>query len=197
MSWPKTLADAPEICGTLLAKEYPTDQPLPAAAMVYTPCCGMRSTADSVIDLRGLDGTTAKVRGRGRVVDLDWACGGCYDLIVWGERGNGWTRSNLARALGAPAHAIKQLRAEEMAQEARAEAERSGKAVSPLAEIRRALASLPDGRRSLPGTDAPPRGLRRLVHPIGNLVYGPVDAVRDVPQHAVPAPDVVAYPANK
>lgn len=170
MTWPLTLADDSAECRRLLVLPHlhPEDEPIPRPARVRAPCCGRKTAADTVIDLRGITGTVLRGGNRNDARDHEWACDGCIELLLHqGPAGKGsppeWSRSALARELGAPASVIREYRAREIAEEAinrghredeqRPDNQRRG--VDPGAEYARALASLPEGVRDLPGTARP------------------------------------------
>lgn len=151
--WPPTLATSAELRARLV-DAYAPDEEVPPMARVRARCCGAVVPAAAVRVLAGVPDTTCKPGGRRARRDLDEACDGCFELVI-ADRSNGWTRSKLARAQGAPAEAIRELRAMELRDEACTRAGEKG--ASPLAELERARAALPVGRRDLPGTEPPGR----------------------------------------
>lgn len=147
MSWPPTLADDGAV-----AKEHLTDpeKPVSPTAEVFAPCCGRRCAADMVTDLRGLTGTTVRPGGKRPPEDIQWACDACYRRVSASRR-NGWKRSSLARALGAPDAELRQIRAQEMVREKRA----VGDSVNPAGFMQRKIADWEVQPSPIPGTDPP------------------------------------------
>lgn len=159
MSWPLTLeseiaaaeARDPQEAAALIDQYavFPALVTGPAYS-VYAPCCGRRVAADQVIDARTVPGTV--VRGR----DHDWLCDGCWARMIR-DPANGWKQSSWFRAVGAPAEVIRNVRAQEVAEEKIA-ALPKGTPFNRVAERAAALAALPENTRDLPGTAHPITG---------------------------------------
>lgn len=152
-----TLAEVPEIAQPWLV--YP-DRPFTPTSLVRCPCCGRQVTADTVVDVRTLVGTTIRGGNHQAPRDHDWLCDGGLHL-VYHHQPNGWTRSKVYRALGASAAIVLEQRAREIAMDvfrADAKAGRSHRAEQALADARAGLA---ENTLDLPGTE-PPFPLRRL-----------------------------------
>jgi hypothetical protein len=153
MSWPRTLADSPDVLTEHLVtpggEMHPTRR-------VVAPCCRARVFADQVADLRAVPGTLVRAGGRRPMADVEWACDGCRTRMIRSPD-NDWTHSRIARATGAPAEDIRTLRAIEMVEE---ESRRTPEHFDASAAMERALAALPVGARDLPGTEPPGRSGR-------------------------------------
>lgn len=146
-----TIADFPEIAAPLLV--YP-ERPFTATSLVRCPCCGRRVTADSVVDVRAVPGTVIRGGGHRAPQDHDWLCDGGLHL-VYHHQPNGWTRSKLYRALGAPAAVVREHRAREIAHAVRLSDAKAGRQHNEGDAYSAALNSLPEGTTALPGTEAP------------------------------------------
>jgi len=147
----KTLADFPEIAAPLLV--HPT-LPFGPTSLVRCPCCNRATTADTVVDVRSAPGTVIRGGGNAKPRDHDWLCDGGLHL-VYHHQPNGWTRSKLYRALGAPAVVVRQHRAKELAHEQQRADAANGRPHDAGAAFVAALATLPDNTTALPGTEAP------------------------------------------
>lgn len=164
MSWPVTLADRPLLMRRFWAREGEEDAVFDSSlstTLVFAPCCGRRTPADTVVSLSGL---VTEIRG-GNIrpkANLDWACDGCRHLLIL-DQSNSWTWSKLFRALGAPAEVVRHERAREIQQDAeqiahatdalRPDSQKTG--FNPGEAYDVALASLPVGVRELLGTERP------------------------------------------
>jgi hypothetical protein len=112
--------------------------------MVTAPCCGRRTAADTILDLRAVPGTVVRAGGHGSPVDHDWLCDGCWNRLVADPR-NTWTRSRLMSACGAPPDMVREHYARERAEEmARADC-RAGRDHRPEDALEMARAALPVG----------------------------------------------------
>lgn len=157
MSWPVTLADQPALMEKLAVHQRDefgggVFDATCSTTMVFAPCCGRKTAADTVVSLKGFK-TEIRAGNHRPKKDLDWACDGCLHLLI-ADQSNGWTWSKLFRALGAPADVIRFHRAQELAREE--EVRRSGEWLD-LGELHeRAHASLPANVREIPGTEQPP-----------------------------------------
>lgn len=152
-NWPRTLADDSALMRKLAVHRDGFDSAC-RHSLVVAPCCGRHVAADAIISLHGLK---TEIRGGGFQAkrDHDWACtDGCLHHLL-ADPSNGWTKSNLLRALGAPAETIRHERARELAHEAMAQAHAKGHGANPGDEYEKALASLPANVRELRGTEAP------------------------------------------
>lgn len=164
MSWPVTLADRPGLMLEYWARAGDPNaefDPTLSTTLVFAPCCGRRTPADTVVSLEGL---VTEIRGGNfrPKANLDWACDGCRHLLILDES-NDWTWSKLYRALDAPAEVIRHERARELQIEAEVIAhaedalkpsiERIG--INPTVAYETALATLPIGERDLAGTELP------------------------------------------
>jgi hypothetical protein len=100
--WDFTLADFPEIAVRYLV--WPRGGCY-RTALVYAPCCGRRTPADTVMDLRAVPNTHVRAAGKRPLADLDFACDGCVSRLLR-DPSNPWTRSALLSAIGAPAAVV-------------------------------------------------------------------------------------------
>lgn len=128
MSWPATLYDDAEAFAEAVVSADP--EVAGPTVTVEAPCCGRRCAADMVVDLRSVAGTTK-----------DWACDGCRWRMIR-TPGNGWSRSRLYRALGAPIKDVKLARAKEIV------LKRSRQSPDPFVEhdaMQEVLSNLPQG----------------------------------------------------
>lgn len=111
---PPTLWDA--IQGGEVAAEsvWTFRQQVRPSMTVRAPCCGRKTPADTVLDLRGVSGTVFRpTRGpRRAAVDQPWACDACRTALTR-QPGGAWPASRLWQVLGAPAHMVKDNEARE------------------------------------------------------------------------------------
>lgn len=123
-----TLAQRPDLMRRLAARPETFDVSC-AHTMVYAPCCGRKTPADTVVSLEGLK---TEIRGGNHLPkrDHDWACDGCLHLLIHDEE-NGWTWSNLFATLGAPDVAIRHYLALEVLGEAEREAGKKREWIKP------------------------------------------------------------------
>lgn len=158
MSWPRTLANDPKLLREVLGRPLEEGENR-ALARVVPPCCGRgRMPADCIWDLRAVPGTIVAAGNRSPPRDHDLLCSRCVQQMIVSGR-NDWTESRLAHATGAPADAIRHLRAREMARDEVREEHRVHGRSEPGKALDRVLQRLPKRRRNLPGTEAPgPRG---------------------------------------
>lgn len=98
---------------------------------VRAPCCGRRTAADMVKDLRTVPNTVVSPGRRGVGTDQDWLCDGCSSRMVrQGQQkrvrairtdrpvpNNVWTESKFARAIGEGWKIIRDVRAREIVRE--------------------------------------------------------------------------------
>lgn len=177
MSWPPTLWDDiaaldtdPEAQAILVdsVAVFPGGAPIRPSMSVWAPCCGRKTSADAVFDVRALPGTSIRPGGVRPLQDVEWLCGAaCYGRLVR-DPANGWTMAKLARAWGAPVEDVRALRAKEMLEEARQQAVETYRAlrgtdpvaakaalkVKPDEVYAAALAGLPT-EFEIPGTEPP------------------------------------------
>lgn len=99
-----SLADDQELMEAFAVHPETFDPAIPHT-MVYAPCCGRRTPADTIAFLGGLS-TEIRAGGLFPKADLDWACDGCLHILV-NDESNGWTWSNLYAALGASPERIR------------------------------------------------------------------------------------------
>ena len=140
-----TLADEPRELANYLVFPH---LPVTPASSVRAPCCGAKTSADAVLDVRHVRTLVGMGSKDTRPTDRDWICTGCRTRLFNSKR-NGWTVPRLARATGMPWQEYKLLRAMEIAHAA--------DGVEPEEELARVLATLPDGT-DIPGTEIPPDG---------------------------------------
>jgi len=132
-----TLADHPEAAQPFLV--FP-DEPFHECASVFAPCCGRRTCADAVLDVRGVSGTVVRAGNRYEALDHDWLCCGCRALLI-ADRSNSWTPSALAAATGARPETIHSLTVAEARDKAVNQAHAARRSVDQEAEYRRAQAN--------------------------------------------------------
>ncbi len=80
---------------------------------VYAPCCGRKTSADVIVDVRQVPTTLVCAGGVRAAMDHEWLCDGCRTRLVR-DRANGWTPSRFARATGEPWEVVRDLRAREI-----------------------------------------------------------------------------------
>lgn len=149
--------DAEAQAGLLDAYAVNPEEQLRDTMTVRAPCCGRPTAADDILDLRSVSGTPIRyTRGAkaGTQEDASWACSACWTWMVR-DPGNGWTPSRLFRVLGAPPDVIRHERALELTNERVRAAHARGEAANRGEIMHAALGELPEGRRDLPGTEAP------------------------------------------
>lgn len=123
MSWQKTLADYPELMRQYWADGEPrenldgieiskTFDATKSATMVHAPCCGRRTAAFTVIDVRSIPGTIVRAGGWRHAQDHDWLCDGCRSRMI-ADKSNDWTLSKLLEEQGAPLVAVHETQARE------------------------------------------------------------------------------------
>lgn len=119
--WPITLADRSALMRELAVHKTNFD-PSCGHTLVWAPCCGRRTPADTIVSLHGL---RTEIRAGNHLPkrDHDWACDGCLHLLVLDDS-NGWSWSNLFAALGAPDHIVRHHLAQEIEREARLDTNR-------------------------------------------------------------------------
>lgn len=93
----------------------PTDDPTIPWVEVYAPCCGRRTAADSILDVRAVPGTVVRGGGHQAPRDHEWLCDGCRQRL-YADRGNDWTRSRLYSAVGSDPDHVRFLYARELAE---------------------------------------------------------------------------------
>ena len=91
---------------------FPEIEARPSSS-VLAPCCGRKTSADTVVDVRAVLNTVVRAGGYREATDHDWLCDGCRTRLIR-DRANGWTPSRFARATGEPWEVVKDLRAREM-----------------------------------------------------------------------------------
>ena len=140
MSWPITLADRPAMMLSLAVHPDHVD-PARSHTLVWAPCCGRRTPADTIVSLQGL---TTEIRGGNYLPkrDHDWACDACLHLLI-ADQSNGWTWSNLFTALGAPDAVVRHHLALEVLKEAERDASRRMEWLKPGEIYDSAYANLP------------------------------------------------------
>lgn len=128
MSWSKTLADEPELMRRFWAdaERGKTFDATKSTTMVFAPCCGRRTAADTVIDCRSIQGTIVRGANVRPAADHDWLCDGCVH-ILYRDQGNDWTLSKMLIARGAPSALVDEHRLRELVEaDARAEFAQGG-----------------------------------------------------------------------
>lgn len=139
----KTLADFPAIAEPLrLHRDEPWDSA--RVWMVVAPCCGRRTAADTVVDVRDVSGTVVRAGGHQAPRDHAWLCDGCVHRL-FADPHNAWTRSTLLSACGAPPERVREHHARELADAAAQADFKAGRSHRPEAAHAAALASLPVG----------------------------------------------------
>jgi hypothetical protein len=111
---PRTLADFPDLMRHHHVHGDEHFDPALPTTEVYAPCCGRRTPADTVSDVRGIPGTVVRGGGHLPARDHDWLCDACRTLLVWGP-GSRWTHSRFLSAQGAPPNDIRLEYAREVA----------------------------------------------------------------------------------
>lgn len=109
----KTLAD-----DLTVAARYAVHGAPPAAGClmeVYAPCCGRRTMADAVLDVRRVPGTVVRAAGVRAPADHDWLCDGCRHRL-YADDLNGWTPSRLHSAVGVHPDLVRAMYAHELAE---------------------------------------------------------------------------------
>lgn len=103
----RTLADFPDVARSLAV--HPGDEPEPGCILfVVAPCCGRRTAADTVFDVRGVSGTVVSGGGIAAPRDHDWLCDGCRQRLTAAAATNGWTASRFLSACGAHPDTVRQ-----------------------------------------------------------------------------------------
>ena len=120
--------------------------PRPSSS-VFAPCCGRKTSADAVVDVRQVPKTVVRAGGCRPGKDHGWLCDGCRTRLLR-DRGNGWTPSRFARATGEPWGVVKDLRARELVA-----IQLKRTPGNPDDVYRSVLATLPD--TDIPETDIP------------------------------------------
>jgi len=155
-----TLFDDPAVLVDWLAF---AEEPVTPTSTVFAPCCGRRTSADAVVDVRAVPNTVVSPGRRGVGEDQDWLCDACRTRMTREGRqkrirairrghtipNNVWTDSKLARAIGEPWEVVRRLRAKEIVRE-RELTESIG---DPLQAYRNEWAALPE--TNIPGTEPP------------------------------------------
>jgi hypothetical protein len=110
----KSLAHYPELVAPLRVHPEPIESG--CLVEVYAPCCGRRTFADSILDVRAVPNTI--VQGAHQPAqDHDWLCHDCrWRLYV--DPANDWTPSRLCSAVGAAADVVREQYAHELAAQA-------------------------------------------------------------------------------
>lgn len=108
--WSFTLADYPDLVRPLLVK--PGSDPTRSTALVFAPCCGRRTPADTIVDVRAIPDTVVRGGGTGEPKDHGWLCDGCLDRLYRDPK-NDWTLSKMLEARGAPAVLVNEHKARE------------------------------------------------------------------------------------
>jgi hypothetical protein len=136
--WDFTLADFPDMMRACVADKREHSDPLCSSTLVIAPCCGRKTPADTVLDVRTISGTVVRGGGHQEPRDHEWLCDGCVH-ILYRDPSNPWTPSSLLEARGAPAALVHEHRAREDAHErmqADFAADRSHEPGKALAEAR-------------------------------------------------------------
>lgn len=109
----QTLADVPAIASGFAVHAEP---PEPGCVLfVFAPCCGRRTAADTVFDVRAVSGTIVSGGGTTAPMDHDWLCDGCRQRLEAAAATNGWTASRFLEACGADPVTVRQHRIGELA----------------------------------------------------------------------------------
>jgi hypothetical protein len=112
--------------------------------MVVAPCCGRRTAADTVLDVRDVPGTVVRGGGHQPAAEHDWLCDACRGRLI-ADPSNDWTRSALMSACGAPVDMVREHRARELADDRRRADFAAGRDHRPGDALTEALRSLPAG----------------------------------------------------
>lgn len=118
----RSIADFPALMFELRAFRGPRDvfDPACRATEVIAPCCGRKTPADTVLDVRAVAGTI--VRG----VDHDWLCDGCSSRLVR-DPANDWTQSKLMERCGAKPETVRSLKQRERVRQMEKESNAAGR----------------------------------------------------------------------
>lgn len=136
----KTLADFPDLMRDFRVFRDAPFNPSARATEVFAPCCGRRTAADAILDVRAVPGTIVRGGGYLPAVDQDWLCDGCRARLILGASGsNVWTASRLFSACGAAPEVIEGFRVRERIDAIAREDERSGRPHNPTLAYHRAL----------------------------------------------------------
>lgn len=138
----KTLAHSPH-----LATQYAVHagSPEPGCLLeVYAPCCGRRTMADVVLDVRRVPGTVVRAGGVRSPVDHDWLCDGCRHRL-YADPSNDWTPSRLHSAVGAHPDLVRAMYAHELADEVAQLNHRHRGEHEPAGVVEMILSTLPAG----------------------------------------------------
>lgn len=108
--WSFTINDFPDLCRPYLVD--PSSDPSVGTSEIYAPCCKRKTPADTVVDVRAIEGTVVSGGGAFEPRDHDWLCDGCLHRL-YADPTNEWTKSKMLEARGAPAALVHRHRAEE------------------------------------------------------------------------------------
>jgi len=111
----KTLASFPALVAPCLVFE--NGDPTCSHVEVIAPCCGRKTAADSILDVRDAPGTVVAGGGHLPPKDHDWLCDGCRHRL-YADPSNDWTRSRLYSAVGSDPEHVRMLHARELADQA-------------------------------------------------------------------------------
>lgn len=138
----RTLASFPDLVRQVLVHE--DSDPTCGHIEVYAPCCGRRTAADSILDVR--DVPTTIVRGGNFLPPRDhgWLCDGCRQLLYI-DPSNEWTRSRLYSAVGSDPEHVRRLHANELLAQVQYWDHATMRGHDATAAIEVILASLPPG----------------------------------------------------
>jgi hypothetical protein len=107
-------SDYPDL--VLAWRVHATDDPHNEDTEIYAPCCGRKTIACSVADVRMVPGTVVSGGGWRPPKDHDWLCDGCrHRLFI--EHADAWSESKLFKARGAPIQIVHWHRAVEWQEE--------------------------------------------------------------------------------
>jgi hypothetical protein len=93
----RSLADFPTLAAAHAFHADPVEEG--CVMFVIAPCCGRRTAADTVFDVRGVPGTVVS-GGVAPPEDHDWLCDGCRWRLI-ADASNDWTASAFLAACGA------------------------------------------------------------------------------------------------
>jgi hypothetical protein len=136
----KTLADFPDLMFAARVHRDAFavfDQTCPSTE-VFAPCCGRRTAADSILDVRDVKGTVVRGGGHQPAKDHDWLCDGCRHRLYHDSPG-GWTPVKLMTACRARPETIRSLKIHERLAELAREDSNAGRAHEPVKAHARAV----------------------------------------------------------
>lgn len=100
----RTLADFPELAR--MHAVHPEEPEPDCVCFVVAPCCGRRTPADTVFDVRHVPGTIVS-SGVAAPRDHDWLCDACRWRLCASAATNGWTASRFLSACGAAPETVR------------------------------------------------------------------------------------------